>query len=77
MRKLVYAFYNPDFSFGKLIRNHPDAAGPVTDCLSGDVNKDYSTLWNQIREIVPLPEDLPLGAPEARNQASKARAACA
>ncbi len=65
MRKLVYAFYNPDFSFGKLIRAHPDAAGAVTDCLSGDVNKDYSVLWDQIRELVPLPDDLHLGDPIA------------
>jgi len=63
MRKLVYAFYNPDFSFAKLIRAHPDAAGAVTDCLSGDVNKDFSVLWDQIRELVPLPDDLPLGEP--------------
>ncbi len=63
MRKLVYAFYNPDFSFGKLIRAHPDAAGTVTDCLSGDVNKDYSVLWDQIRELVPLPDDLSVGDP--------------
>ncbi|WP_050029383.1 NAD(P)/FAD-dependent oxidoreductase [Verrucomicrobium sp. BvORR034] len=68
MRKLVYAFYDPNFSFGKLIRNHPDAQGSVTDCLSGDVNKDYSVLWDQIRELVPLPDDLPLGEPEVRTQ---------
>jgi flavin-dependent dehydrogenase len=64
MRKLVYAFYHPDFSFRELIRNHPDAGGAVTDCLSGDVNKDYSVLWDQIRELVPLPDELPLGEPE-------------
>ncbi len=68
MRKLVYAFYNPDFSFGKLIRNHPDAGGAVTDCLSGDVNKDYTVLWDQIRELVPLPEDMPLGGPDLSPQ---------
>lgn len=67
MRKLVYAFYNPGFSFGKLIKAHADAGGAVTDCLSGDVNKDYSVLWDQIRELVPLPEDLPLGAPKVRD----------
>lgn len=72
MRKLVYAFYNPDFSFGKLIRNHPDAGAAVTDCLSGDVNKDYSVLWNQIRELVPLPEDLPLGEPKVREEEAEA-----
>ncbi|WP_009960704.1 NAD(P)/FAD-dependent oxidoreductase [Verrucomicrobium spinosum] len=66
MRKLVYAFYDPNFSFGQLIRNHPDAQGAVTDCLSGDVNKDYSVLWDQIRELVPLPDDLPLGEPEVK-----------
>jgi len=27
------------------------------------VNKDFTSLWNKIREFVPLPEDLPVGAP--------------
>ncbi len=63
MRKLVYAFYHPDFSFGRLIKRHPDAGGAITDCLSGDVNKDYSVLWKQVSEMVPLPEDLPVGNP--------------
>ncbi len=48
MRKLVYAFYNPDFSFGKVIKKYPDAAGEITDCLSGDVNKDFTQLWKWI-----------------------------
>jgi len=63
MRKLVYAFYHPDFSFRALTDKHPEAAGWVTDCLSGDVNKDFSKLWAQIGEFVPLPETLPLGKP--------------
>jgi flavin-dependent dehydrogenase len=63
MRKLVYAFYNPDFSFKKVIEARPEAAGEITDCLSGDVNKDFTALWNKIREFVPLPEDLPVGEP--------------
>jgi flavin-dependent dehydrogenase len=63
MRKLVYAFYDPKFSFRKLTDKFPDAAGYVTDCLSGDVNKDFSTLWEQIREFASLPEELPLGEP--------------
>lgn len=63
MRKLVYAFYNPDFSFKKVIDKYPEAAGEITDCLSGDVNKDFTPLWNKIREFVPLPENLPLGEP--------------
>lgn len=63
MRKLVYAFYDPKFSFREIIKRYPDAAGEITDCLSGDVNKDYSQLWNRVREFVPLPDDLPYGEP--------------
>lgn len=63
MRKLVYAFYNPDFSFKQVIDTYPDAAGEITDCLSGDVDKDFSALWRKISEFVPLPDDLPVGAP--------------
>ncbi len=65
MRKLVYAFYNPAFSFKAVIDKYPDAAGDITDCLSGDVNKDLSGLWEKIREFAPLPEALPLGEPLA------------
>jgi flavin-dependent dehydrogenase len=63
MRKLVYAFYDPKFSFRGVIKAHPEAAGQITDCLSGDVNKDYTQLWDWIRESVPLPDDLPYGEP--------------
>ncbi|MEN9573102.1 MAG: hypothetical protein RL514_957 [Verrucomicrobiota bacterium] len=65
MRKLVYAFYAPGFSFKDVIMKYPDAAGEITDCLSGDVNKDFSRLWDRIREFVPLPDDLPVGQPLA------------
>jgi flavin-dependent dehydrogenase len=63
MRKLIYAFYDPKFSFRKLTTKYPDATGTVTDCLSGDVNKDFSELWKQIEEFVPLPPPLPVGDP--------------
>ena len=63
MRKLVYAFYDPRFSFRELTDKHPEIAGEVTDCLSGDVHKDFSGLWKAIREFVELPEVLPYGEP--------------
>lgn len=63
MRKLVYAFYNPRFSFRALTEKHPHLAGDVTDCLSGDINKDFSELWEAIREFAEIPEDLPYGQP--------------
>jgi flavin-dependent dehydrogenase len=75
MRKLVYAFYDPKFSFREVIAKYPDAQGQITDCLSGDVNKDFSQLWSRFREFVPLPDDLPYGEPlEATPAASSATA---
>jgi flavin-dependent dehydrogenase len=63
MRKLVYAFYDPNFSFRTLTDKYPDLAGDITDCLSGDVNKDFSRLWAAIREVAEVPESLVLGRP--------------
>jgi hypothetical protein len=59
----VYAFYDPKFSFRDLTDRYPDAKGEVTDCLSGDVNKDFSQLWRRVSEFVELPGELPVGAP--------------
>lgn len=66
MRKLVYAFYDPNFSFKQVIDKYPEAGGEITDCLSGDVNKDFEPLWKKIREFVPLPDDLMVGTPLTR-----------
>lgn len=63
MRKLVYAFYDENFSFKDLIKRYPDAADELTDCLSGDVNRDFSGLWEKIGDFVDLPDDLPYGVP--------------
>jgi flavin-dependent dehydrogenase len=63
MRKLVYAFYNPNFSFRVLTDKYPDLAGDLTDCLSGDVNKDFTRLFTAVQEYAPVPEPLPVGAP--------------
>jgi len=65
MRKLVYAFYNPNFSFKEVVMKYPDAGGEITDCLSGDVSTDYSSLWTKIREFAPIPDELPYGVPMA------------
>jgi flavin-dependent dehydrogenase len=73
MRKLVYAFYHPKFSFRQLTNKYPEAARWITDCLSGDVNKDFTPLWKQIEEFVPLPEPLPLGQPLANGLRGKSR----
>jgi len=63
MRKLVYAFYDQKFSFRVLADNHPEVVGLVTDCLSGDVNKDFSKLYAAVAELAEVPEPLPYGGP--------------
>jgi hypothetical protein len=69
MRKLVYAFYDEGFSFRKLTNKYPDLAGDVTDCLSGDVNKDFSRIYAAVAETAEVPAPLPYGAPFARQTA--------
>jgi flavin-dependent dehydrogenase len=64
MRKLIYAFYDPEFSFRVLTDKYPDLAGDVTDCLSGDVNKDFTRLFKAIAEFAPIPDTLPYGKPK-------------
>lgn len=61
MRKLVYAFYDLNFSFRKLTEKYPEAHGQITDCLSGDVNKDFTWLYERCAEMAKIPEDLPCG----------------
>ena len=62
-------------AFRAVMKRYPDAGDEITDCLSGDVNKDFSRLWSRIREFVPLPEDLPYGEPlpETKVQSPKSK----
>jgi flavin-dependent dehydrogenase len=72
MRKLVYAFYDHKFSFRKLTDKYPDLAGDITDCLSGDVNKDFSKLYAAVAETAEVPELLPYGVPLVEKPAEEA-----
>ena len=62
MRKIVYAFYDPEFSFGTVLKKHPHLQPQITDCLIGDiVGKDYEELMTAMEEVVELPEPLKHG----------------
>ncbi len=61
MRKLVYAFYEENFSFGELIRRHPAVRGELTDCLIGCLDRDFSGLETAMADIATLPEPLGYG----------------
>jgi flavin-dependent dehydrogenase len=63
MRKLVYAFYDLRFSFRTITTRYPELAGDITDCLSGDVNKDFTRLFRAVAEYADVPAPLPHGEP--------------
>jgi flavin-dependent dehydrogenase len=66
MRKIVYAFYDQDFSFGKLIKVRPDLGGRLTDCLIGDMSQPFAELFEAITKIAALPSELSHGRSGAR-----------
>ena len=61
MRKIVYSFYDSNFSFGKVIKANPDVRPLLTDCLIGDVSKDFGELFAAMETVVELPEELEYG----------------
>jgi flavin-dependent dehydrogenase len=53
-RKLVYAFYNPNFSFGRFLKMHPEFRSHVTDILIGDVFKpDFEECFATMGDVTP------------------------
>jgi flavin-dependent dehydrogenase len=77
MRRLIYGFYDPEFSFAELIRRHPELRGDITDILIGNLGRDFSALFAAIDELATLPEPVSFGrpAPEPAQPASPAGAA--
>ena len=62
MRKLVYAFYDKEFSFGRMLKRNPELKGTLTDCLIGDLfTERYEELFGAISELAQLPATLPHG----------------
>ena len=61
MRKLVYAFYDDNFSFGKLIRKWPDVRPDLTDCLIGNMATNFEKLFEGMKDFAALPAELDYG----------------
>jgi geranylgeranyl reductase family protein len=75
MRKIVYAFYHPEFSFGKLVKMHPELRPTLTDLLVGNIFIDqFDELFDAVREICELPAELPYGRQVAPARALAAMA---
>lgn len=63
MRKLVYAFYNENFSFGDVIKKYPELRSDLTNCLIGNTEVDYDPLFAAVREFADVPDPVPHGKP--------------
>ncbi len=63
MRRLVYAFYDTNFSFGAFLRAHPHFRRDLTDCLIGNVEMNFDPLFAAARDFAAIPEPLPHGGP--------------
>lgn len=63
MRKLVYVFYDEQFSWGRLFRKYPHLRPDTTDCLIGNLWKDFDPLFGAVAEFAKVPPPLPHGRP--------------
>ncbi|MFN7921900.1 MAG: NAD(P)/FAD-dependent oxidoreductase [Bryobacteraceae bacterium] len=66
MRKLVYGFYNDRFSFKEFLMEFPHLKGDLTDCLIGNLSRDFVPLFSAMAKFADVPEPLPHGAPLVR-----------
>jgi flavin-dependent dehydrogenase len=56
MRKLVYAFYDHEFSFRAFLNSYPQMKGDLTDCLIGNLFRDFDPMWQALANFAKLPE---------------------
>ena len=63
MRKLVYAFYDHAFSFRVFLQHYPDLHGDMTDCLIGNLFRDFDPLFSAVAQFAKVPEPLSHGKP--------------
>lgn len=61
-RHLVYAFYSPEFHFGRFLRQHPEHRDAIIKILVGDVfDRDFESLFRDLD--LDLDSEVPLDPP--------------
>ena len=66
MRKIVYAFYDKEFSFGDLVKRGDHLRSALTDCLVGNVDdKDFLELFDAMSDLAQLPDPVEHGLAHA------------
>jgi flavin-dependent dehydrogenase len=62
IRKLIFAFYDPQFSFRQFVRSYPDQRTALVDCLVGDVlDKDLTAFLDALARMSMPPPRLSTG----------------
>ena len=57
MRKLVYAYYDDAFSFGKFLERFPQYRDALVNLLVGNVyRRSFDGMFESMAEMCPLPE---------------------
>jgi flavin-dependent dehydrogenase len=65
MRALVHAFYDPRFSMSGMLRAHPELTTDVTDCLVGNLFRDFDALLKVLSEESQVPSPIEAGTAQA------------
>ena len=66
MRKIVYAFYDENFSFGDLVKRGDHLRAALTDCLIGNVDdQDFKELFESMSDLAELPKPVEHGLTHA------------
>lgn len=58
VRRLIHAFYDPQFSFRTFIERFPEQRRSLIDCLVGDVIKDMSPFKHALAQMTAPPPSL-------------------
>ena len=72
IRKLVYAFYTPTFSFGKFVKMYPHHKDDVTAVLVGEVFRpEVDQVFEPMKTMAPIPDSIPLEKPRMQMQSAE------
>jgi flavin-dependent dehydrogenase len=58
VRRLIHAFYDPNFSFPKFVKRFPEQRAALIDCRVGDVLKDMGGFTAALEQMTPAPPPL-------------------
>ena len=61
VRRMVYAFYSQDFSFGKFLKKYPECTQGVIDVLSGNLFSEHvEPIFGPMGQMCQMPNDTAL-----------------